>query len=112
MRRDAPSWPPSSRRATDFAGRGWRSTLRFQHDPSADPKLDRRLAAIDHARGIIADLAPRRSLAAELIAERHAEAGSDATVASIEAPSGLDDPRSVLDAFAVWRSFRTNLALT
>jgi hypothetical protein len=48
---------------------------------ATDPKLDRRLAAIEHARGIIAALAPGRSLADELIAERHAEAGADAPAA-------------------------------
>jgi hypothetical protein len=46
---------------------------------ATDPKLDRRLAAIGHARGIIADLAPGRSLADELIAERHA--GTDVPAA-------------------------------
>jgi len=46
-----------------------------------DPRLERRLAAIEHARGIIADLAPGRSLADELIAERHAGAGADVPAA-------------------------------
>lgn len=48
---------------------------------ATDPKLDRRLAAIEHARGIIADLAPGRSLADELIAERHAGAGTEVPAA-------------------------------
>jgi hypothetical protein len=46
-----------------------------------DPKPDRRLGAIERARGIIADLAPGRSLADELIAERHAGAGADVLAA-------------------------------
>jgi hypothetical protein len=38
------------------------------------PELDEHIAAIDYARGLIADLAPRRDLAGELIAERRADA--------------------------------------
>jgi hypothetical protein len=48
---------------------------------ATDPKLNARRAAIEYARGIIADLAPGRSLADELIAERHAEAAADAPAA-------------------------------
>jgi len=44
---------------------------------ATDPKLNERRAAIEYARGIIADLAPGRSLADELIAERHAEAAAE-----------------------------------
>ena len=38
------------------------------------PELDEHIAAIDYAHGLIADLAPGRDLAGELIAERRAEA--------------------------------------
>jgi hypothetical protein len=46
----------------------------------ADPDLEKRLAAIEFARGSIAHLAPDRNLADELIADRRAEqAASDAS---------------------------------
>ncbi len=48
---------------------------------ATDPKLDERRAAIEYARGVIVDLAPGRSLADELIAERHAEAAAEAPAA-------------------------------
>jgi hypothetical protein len=48
---------------------------------ATDPRPAERRAAIEYARGIIADLAPGRSLADELIAERHAEAAADTPVA-------------------------------
>jgi hypothetical protein len=50
---------------------------------ATDPKLAERRTAIEYARGLIADLAPGRSLADELIAERHAEAVADAPVARL-----------------------------
>ena len=50
---------------------------------ATDPKLDARRAAIEYARGIISDLAPGRSLADELIAERHAEVAAEAPVARL-----------------------------
>jgi hypothetical protein len=40
---------------------------------AAVSELDEHVAAIDYARGVIADLAPGRDLAGELIAERRAE---------------------------------------
>jgi hypothetical protein len=46
----------------------------------ADPDLEKRLAAIEFARGSIAHLAADRNLADELIADRRAEqAASDAS---------------------------------
>lgn len=48
---------------------------------ATNPTLAERRAAIEYARGIIADLAPGRSLADELIAERHAEAAAEAPAA-------------------------------
>jgi hypothetical protein len=50
--------------------------------------LAHRLAAIEHARGIIGDLAPGRSLADELIAERRAEAAIEEQVAVRDRPRG------------------------
>lgn len=40
---------------------------------SADPDMEKRLAAIEFARGSIAKLAPDRNVAGELIADRRAE---------------------------------------
>jgi len=40
---------------------------------SADPEMEKRLAAIEFAQGSIAHLAPDRNLADELIADRRAE---------------------------------------
>jgi len=43
-----------------------------------DEEFEKRLAAIEFARGSIVDLAPGRDLAAELIADRRAEAQAEA----------------------------------
>lgn len=40
-----------------------------------DAEVEKRLAAIDYARGSIAHLSPDRNLADELIADRRAEEG-------------------------------------
>lgn len=42
-----------------------------------DADVEKRLAAIEYAQGSIADLAPGRSLADELIAERRAESRAE-----------------------------------
>ena len=42
-----------------------------------DAEVEKRLAAIEYARGSIAHLAPDRNLADELIADRRAEARAD-----------------------------------
>lgn len=44
---------------------------------STDREVERRLAAIEHARGSVAHLAPGRSLADELVADRRAEVGAE-----------------------------------
>jgi hypothetical protein len=44
---------------------------------AADSELEGRLASIEYAQGIISELAPGRSLAEELIAERHADARAE-----------------------------------
>lgn len=44
-----------------------------------DAEVEKRLAAIEFAQGSIADLAPGRSLADELIAERRGEARAEKT---------------------------------
>lgn len=44
---------------------------------NTDPEVEKRLAAIEYAQGSIAHLAPGRSLADELIADRRAEARSE-----------------------------------
>lgn len=42
-----------------------------------DAEVEKRLAAIEYAQGSIADLAPGRSLADELVEGRRAEAGTE-----------------------------------
>lgn len=42
-----------------------------------DAEVEKRLAAIEHARGSIAHLAPDRNLADELVADRRAEAQAE-----------------------------------
>jgi hypothetical protein len=44
-----------------------------------DTEVEKRLAAIEYAQGSIADVAPGRSLAEELIAERRGEARAEKT---------------------------------
>lgn len=44
-----------------------------------DAEVEKRLAAIEYARGSIAHLAPDRNLADELIADRRAEARAERT---------------------------------
>jgi hypothetical protein len=45
-----------------------------------DAEIEKRLAAIEHAQGSIAHLAPGRSLADELIEDRRAEARAERAV--------------------------------
>lgn len=44
---------------------------------ATDAEVEQRLAAIEHARGSVAHLAPGRNLADELIADRRAEMVAD-----------------------------------
>jgi hypothetical protein len=73
--------PPSLERALDSLVEVVAQRYDWTMAQATDPKLNARRAAIEYARGIIADLAPGRSLADELIAERHAEAAADTPVA-------------------------------
>jgi hypothetical protein len=59
-----------------LATTGVGATMRLMGHRSKAPvgMLDKHIAAIDYAPGLIADLAPGRDLAGELIAERRAEA--------------------------------------
>jgi hypothetical protein len=48
--------------------------------------LERRRAAIDRTRGVLARLAPGRSLVNELIAERHSQARAEEQAEAIRHP--------------------------
>lgn len=53
-----------------------------------DAEVEKRLAAIEYARGSIADLAPDRNLADELISDRRAEAQAEQVDAGAGQHSG------------------------
>lgn len=59
-----------------------------------DEEFEKRLAAIEFARGSIADLAPGRDLAAELIADRRAEAQAEQLGPDADQDGGAEEART------------------